>query len=80
MVMVTSVLRDQQYTLWYKKFAHGLESVIDDKRPGHSVVSTTEATIAAVRWPVLADRGDVIIFIHHTTVAKEEKNNLTYVI
>ena len=34
--------------VWYKKFAHGRESVVDEEEPGRRVVSTTDATIAAV--------------------------------
>jgi len=39
--------------VWCKKFAHGRESVVDEKRPGRCVVLTTDAAIAAVtslRW------------------------------
>ena len=34
--------------VWCKKFAHGRESVVDEEEPGCHVVSTTDATIAAV--------------------------------
>jgi len=34
--------------LWCKKFAHGHNSVVDEEEPGCCVVSTTDATIAAV--------------------------------
>jgi len=34
--------------VWCKKFAHGRESVVDEEEPGCRVVSTTDATIAAV--------------------------------
>ena len=34
--------------VWCKKFAHGRESVVDEEEPGRHVVSTTDATIAAV--------------------------------
>ena len=34
--------------VWCKKFAHGRESVVDEEEPGHRVVLTTDATIAAV--------------------------------
>ena len=34
--------------VWCKKFAHGRESVVDEEEPGRRVVSTTDATIAAV--------------------------------
>jgi len=33
---------------WYKKFAHGRESFADEERSCRCVVSTTDATIAAV--------------------------------
>ena len=34
--------------VWCKKFACGRESVVDEKRPGRCVDSTTDAAIAAV--------------------------------
>ena len=34
--------------VWCKKFAHGRESVVHEEEPGRLVVSTTDATIAAV--------------------------------
>ena len=34
--------------VWCKKFAHGPESAVDEEEPGRRVVSTTDATIAAV--------------------------------
>jgi len=34
--------------VWCKKFAYGRESVVDEEEPGRCVVSTTDATIAAV--------------------------------
>jgi len=34
--------------VWCKKYACGRESVVDEKRPGRCVVSTTDAAIAAV--------------------------------
>ena len=34
--------------LWCKKFAHGRESVVDKEELGCHVISTTDATIAAV--------------------------------
>ena len=33
--------------VWYKTFANGRESVVDEEELGRSVVSTTDATIAA---------------------------------
>jgi len=33
---------------WREKFAHGRERVVDEEEPGRHVVSTTDATIAAV--------------------------------
>jgi len=36
------------YVWCKKKFAHGRESVVDEEEPGRRVVSTTDATIAAV--------------------------------
>ena len=44
--MVTSILQDQQYVFGIK--SHGRESVVDEEEPGRHVVSTTDATIAAV--------------------------------
>ena len=32
--IVKSVLQDQQFTFWSKKFAHSQESVVDKERPG----------------------------------------------
>ena len=46
--MVTSILQDQQCMFDVKKFAHGPESAVDEEEPGRRVVSTTDATIAAV--------------------------------
>ena len=55
--MMTSVLQDQQYMFgWCKKFACGRESVVDEKRPGRCVVSTTDAAIAAVESLIRSDR------------------------
>jgi len=51
--MVTSILQDQR--VWCKKFAHGRESV-DEEEPGHRVVSTSDATIAAVDSLVRSNR------------------------
>jgi len=34
--------------VWCKKFDHGRESVVDEEEPGRRVVSTIDATIAAV--------------------------------
>jgi len=50
---VTAVYGDRCFTrpaihVWCKKFAHGGRSVVDEERPGRRVVSTTDATIAAV--------------------------------
>jgi len=39
-----------------EKFAHGRESVVDEEEPGHRVVSTTDATIAAVNSLMRPDR------------------------
>ena len=41
---------------WCKKFACGRENVVDAKRPGRCVVSTTDAVIAAVASLVQSDR------------------------
>jgi len=42
---------------WCKKFAHrGRESVVDEEEPGRRVVSTTDATIAAVDSLMRSDR------------------------
>ena len=53
--MVTSVLQDQQY-MFGVKFACGRESVVDEKRPGRFVVSTTDPAIAAVASLIWSDR------------------------
>ena len=50
--IVTSVLRPAIH-VWCKKFALAHDSVADEEGPGRRVVSTTDATIAAVdsdRW------------------------------
>ena len=46
-LMVTSITRPAIH-VWCKTFAHGRESVVDEEEPGRRVVSTTDATIAAV--------------------------------
>ena len=38
------------------KFAHGHESVVDEKEPGRRVVLTTNVTIAAVDSLIQSDR------------------------
>jgi len=38
----------QTIYVWCQKFSHGRESVVDDERPGHQVVATTDSSIAAV--------------------------------
>ena len=48
--MVTSVLQDQQYMFGVR------ESVVDEKRPGQCVVSTTDPAIAAVTSLIWSDR------------------------
>ena len=52
---MVSVLQDQQY-VWCKKFACGRESVVDEKRPGGCVVSTTDPVIASVASLIRFDR------------------------
>ena len=42
--------------VWCKKFAHGWDSVVDEEEPGRRVVSTTDATIAAVDSLVRSNR------------------------
>ena len=42
--------------VWCKKFACGRECVVDEKRPGRSVVSTTDPAIAAVASLIRSDR------------------------
>ena len=42
--------------VWCKKFACGRESVVDEKRPGRCVVSTTDPAIAAVASLIRSDR------------------------
>ena len=41
--------------VWCKKFARGRESVVDEKRPGRCVVSTTDPAIAAVASLIRSD-------------------------
>jgi len=53
--MVTSVLQDQQYTFGVRSSLVERESVVDEKRPGRCVVSTTDAAIAAVTSLILSD-------------------------
>ena len=42
--------------VWCKKFACGRESVVDEKRPGRCVVSTTDPAIAALAYLIRSDR------------------------
>ena len=42
--------------VWYKKFACGRESVVDERRPRRCVVSTTDPAIAAVASLIQSDR------------------------
>jgi len=42
--------------VWCKKFAHDRESFVDEAEPGRHVVSTTDATIAAVDSLMHSDR------------------------
>ena len=42
--------------VWCKKFARGQENVVDEKRPGRCVVSTTDAAIAEVASLTWSDR------------------------
>ena len=42
--------------VWCKKFAGGRESVVDEKRPGQCVVSTTDPASAAVTSLIRSDR------------------------
>jgi len=42
--------------VWCKKFAHGHESGVDEEGPGRRVVSTTDATMAAVDSLIQSDR------------------------
>ena len=42
--------------VWGKKFADGRESVVDEEEPGRRVVSTTDATIAAVDFLMWSNR------------------------
>jgi len=44
--------------VWYKKFAHGRESVLDEEEPGRRVVWTTDATITAVNSLMQSNRRD----------------------
>jgi len=41
--------------VWCKKFACGQESVVDEKRPGQCVLSTTDPAIAAVASLIRSD-------------------------
>ena len=42
--------------IWCIKFAHSQESVVDEEKLGRRVVSTTDATIAAVDSLIQSDR------------------------
>ena len=42
--------------VWCEKFACGRESVVDEKRPGRCVVSTTDPAIAAIVSLIRSDR------------------------
>ena len=42
--------------VWCKKFACERENVVDEKRPGRCVVSTTDPAIAAVTSYIWSDR------------------------
>jgi len=42
--------------VWCKKFAYGRESVVNEKRPGRCVVSTTDPAIAAVASLIAIDQ------------------------
>jgi len=42
--------------VWCKKFAHARESVVDKEAPGRHIVSTTNATIAAVDYLMWSDQ------------------------
>ena len=42
--------------VWHKKYACGRESVVDEKRPGRCVVSTTDLVIAAVTSLIRSER------------------------
>ena len=47
--------------VWCKKFVCGRESVVDEKRPGRCVVSTTDPAIAAVASFIRSDQRVSII-------------------
>ena len=49
--------------VWCKKFACGRESVVDEKRPGRCVVSTTDPAIAAVTSLIRSDKLAVSISV-----------------
>ena len=53
--MVTSILQDHQYMFGVKSLLV-VESVVDEEEPGRHVVSTTDATIAAVNSLMRPDR------------------------
>jgi len=57
--MVTSVLQDQQYMFGVRSLlvvSYGRESVVDEKRPGRCVVSTTDPAISAVASLIRSDQ------------------------
>jgi len=56
--------------VWCKKFAHRQDSVVDEEEPGRRVVSTTDATIAAV---------DSLIHCSLTDVQQQCLNEFGYV-
>jgi len=58
---IRPVYSDKYFTrpaihVWWKKFAHGRESIVDEEEPGHRVVSTTDATITAVNSLMQSNR------------------------
>ena len=54
--MATSVLPNQQCIFGAERCAHG-QVIVDKERPDHSVVSTTDATFAAVDSLTRSERG-----------------------
>ena len=65
--------------VWCKKFACGRESVVDEKRPGRCVVSTTDPAIAAVASLIQSDRSvSISVQMNLDNMLKNKRLMLTF--
>jgi histone-lysine N-methyltransferase SETMAR len=56
---------------WCKKFAHGRESVVDEKRPGRHVVATTDAANETIDAFIRSDRRvSISDIVRHTGISR----------